>query len=155
MRSVGFELEFSCITLPDTVEAVSSALGGRLTDIYVLQWWLVEANSVDRARRVSPHIELFDESYINCLLSRENPGIERLIDDYLEHNPSRNRALDMLPMFASIDAERVCKAVDDPKIKARPTFHYRLPNCRIDDPDWSLVPSWNLWCVVERLDHYN
>jgi hypothetical protein len=41
--------------------------------------------------------------------------------------------------------------VDDPKIKARPTFHYRLPNCHIEDPDWSLAGEWNTWCVVERL----
>jgi hypothetical protein len=36
-------------------------------------------------------------------------------------------------------------------IKARPTFHYRLPDCKIDDPDWALKATWNDWVEVERL----
>ncbi len=54
-------------------------------------------------------------------------------------------------MLAEIDSNRVHRAVDDPKIKARPAFHYRLPNCQIERPDWSLAGPWNTWCVVERL----
>jgi hypothetical protein len=36
-------------------------------------------------------------------------------------------------------------------VNARPTFHYRLPNCEIERGDWCLSESWNLWCVVEAL----
>jgi len=134
------------------IPALDAATINRYLRAFVLlQWWLVEANTVDLARRVSPYIDLFDETYIRQLLTRKNPDIDTLIDDYLDHNPTRNRALDMLPMFAHIDADRVRATVDDPKIKSRPTFHYRLPNCCIDDPQWSLTSSWNLWCVVERL----
>ncbi len=117
----------------------------------LLQWWLVDVHDVDLARRVSPYIDLFDKAYIKQLLTRENPDIAMLMDDYLAHNATRNRALDMLPMFAHIDADRVRATIDDPKIKSRPTFHYRLPNCDIDDPRWSLATSWNFWCVVEQL----
>ena len=117
----------------------------------LLQWWLVDAHEVDPARRISPYIDLYDQGYMKHVLSHEPGTIENLIDDYLEHNPSRNRALDMLPMFAEIDEERVRNSVDDPKIKPRPTFHYRLPNCRIDDSDWQLSNSWNTWCEIERL----
>lgn len=117
----------------------------------LLQWWLVEAHHVDIARRASPYINLFDESYVNLVLSRDYTHTDDLIDDYLQHNPTRNRALDMLPLFAHIDEARVRSQIDDPKIKARPTFHYRLPNCSIDDPQWSLAKSWGLWCEVERL----
>lgn len=134
------------------IPALDAATINRYLRAFVLlQWWLFEANSVNLARRVSPYIDLFDEPYIKQLLSREDPDIETLIDDYLEHNPSRNRALDMLPMFAHIDDARVRATIADPKIKSRPTFHYRLPNCCIDDPSWSLASSWNLWCVVEQL----
>jgi hypothetical protein len=73
------------------------------------------------------------------------------MDGYLKHNASRNRALDLLPLLTHIDAQRVRRAVSDPKIKARPTFHYRLPNCQIDKPDWNLAQSWNTWWVVEEL----
>ena len=57
----------------------------------------------------------------------------------------------MLPLFAQIDEERVQAQVGDDRINARPTFHYRLPDCRIDDEQWTLARSWNRWCVVERL----
>lgn len=136
---------------PEIPALDATTISRYLRAFVLLQWWLVEANSVDLARRVSPYIDLFEESYIRLLLQSEDQSIEALIDDYLAHNPTLNRALDMLPMFAHIDAERVRATVDDPKIKSRPTFHYRLPNCCIDHPEWSLASSWNIWCVVERL----
>jgi hypothetical protein len=77
--------------------------------------------------------------------------METLIDDYLIYNPTRNRELDMLPLFAWIDEERVRDAVADKRINPRPTFHYRLPDARVDRPDWTVTTEWNRWCVVERL----
>lgn len=117
----------------------------------LLQWWLVDTHDVDPARRISPYIDLYEQPYMKQVLTCSPTDISSLIDDYLEHNPSRNRALDMLPMFAEIDEDRVRQTIDDPKIKSRPTFHYRLPNCRIDDSGWHLSKSWNTWCVVEQL----
>lgn len=117
----------------------------------LLQWWLVDAHEVDPARRVSPYIDLYPEAYLKQVLSRSQATMDEIFDDYLEHNATRNRALDMLPMLAEIDGDRVRSVVDDPKIKARPAFHYRLPNCHIERPDWSLSDSWEKWCVVERL----
>jgi hypothetical protein len=117
----------------------------------LLQWWLVDTHDVDPARRISPYIDLYEQPYMKQVLTSSPTDISSLIDDYLEHNPSRNRALDMLPMFAEIDEDRVRHTIDDPKIKLRPTFHYRLPNCRIDDSGWHLSKSWNTWCVVEQL----
>ena len=37
-------------------------------------------------------------------------------------------------------------------IKARPTYHYRVPDCRIDDPDWSVVLDTSE-CRVNSLHH--
>lgn len=136
---------------PETPGLDAATINRYLCAFALLQWWLVEANSVELARRVSPYIDLYEEPYIKLLLSREEPCLDTLIDDYLTYNPTRNRALDMLPMFAHIDEEQVRTTLDDPKIKARPTFHYRLPNCCIDDPQWRLSSPWNLWCVVEQL----
>lgn len=117
----------------------------------LLQWWLVDAHEVDITRKISPYIDLYPEAYLESLAGRADHGLDRIFDDYLEHNATRNRALDLLPMLAQIDADRVQDAVNDPKVKARPAFHYRLPNCHIEQPDWSLARAWNLWCVVERL----
>ena len=36
-------------------------------------------------------------------------------------------------------------------MSARPTFHYRLPNCRVDEPDWRIAHEWNAWVTVEAL----
>jgi hypothetical protein len=45
----------------------------------------------------------------------------------------------------------VARADEPNKIKARPTFHYRLPDSRVDDPKWSFACEWNRWVEVERL----
>ena len=118
----------------------------------LLQWWLVDTQEIDLSRRISPYVDLYPERYVQHLASRRGGDpLTVLIDDYLEHNPTRNRALDMLPLFMSLDPERIRSALDDELINARPTFHYRLPDCRIEEPGWSLARAWDSWLVVERL----
>jgi len=129
----------------------SDVLFSYLRAFALLQWWLVDEHEVDAARKVSPYVDLYPEAYLIQVLSKSESSIDEIFSDYLEYNASRNRALDLLPMLAEIDTGRVSAVVDDPKIKARPTFHYRLPNCQIERPDWSLSGSWNTWCVVEQL----
>ena len=119
----------------------------------LLQWWLLEAHEVDPTRKLSPYIDLYPEAYLKQVLSQPQATMDAIFDEYLKHNASRNRALDLLPLLAEIDSERVRSVVDDPKIKARPAFHYRLPNCHIERVDWSLTPAWNRWCLVEQLAH--
>ncbi|MCF7480890.1 amidoligase family protein [Vibrio sp. J1-1] len=117
----------------------------------LLQWWLNEAHDVNLTRKISPYIQLYSEEYVELLLSKTYQDRSVLIDDYLTHNPSRNRALDMLPLFAFIDEEKVNKAVKDSKVNQRPTFHYRLPDCLIENTNWSFATSWNIWYLVEAL----
>lgn len=132
--------------------ALSAAtIGDYLRAFCLLQWWLVDAHEVDVARRLSPYIDLYPREYLATVLSREAMSMDDVFDDYLEHNPTRNRALDMLPVLAEIDKDRVRKTVSDSRVKARPAFHYRMPNCHIERDDWSLADAWNLWCVVEKL----
>ncbi len=119
----------------------------------LLQWWLVDAHEVDPARRLSPYIDLYPEAYLVQILERDAASLDDIFDDYFEHNATRNRALDLLPMLAEIDSERVREAVDDPRIKPRPAFHYRLPDCHIEKDDWSLSEAWHSWLEVERLAH--
>ncbi len=117
----------------------------------LLQWWLVEAHKVDLTRRISPYVDLFPQGYVRRLLSKTPADRDELIDDYLADNATRNRAFDMLPVFSCLDAARVKQSIDDDRIKARETFHYRLPNCSIDRTDWQLSQPWNIWLVVEKL----
>ena len=100
-----------------------------LKSFFCLYDWMIDVERPDLARRVTPYINHFESDYIKLVLNRDyDPTIEQLIDDYLEYNPTRNRNLDMLPLFAFIDEKRVRSVVDDPRVNARPTFHYRLPN---------------------------
>lgn len=117
----------------------------------LLQWWLADAHEVDITRKISPYVDFYPEDYVKLLASAPPQHFDDLFRGYLEHNPTRNRALDLLPLLAEIDAGRVRRSVDDAKVNARPTFHYRLPNCDIGRSDWSLAEGWNVWTVVERL----
>lgn len=129
---------------PETINAYITAFG-------LLQWWLAEAHDVDISRKASFYVPLYTEDYVKQVLSHPSPTMDDIFADYLEHNASRNRALDLLPILASIDQERVATAVGDQKIKPRPALHYRLPNCNIHREDWFLWEPWNIWWVVEEL----
>lgn len=123
-----------------------------LRSFALLQWWLVDAHGLDLSRRISPYVDLYPEAY--ALMLARQAGCDRLaamIDAYLAHNPTRNRALDMLPLFLHLDEARIRAALDDERINPRPTFHYRLPDCHLEDPDWLLATSWRGWLTVERL----
>ena len=116
--------------------------------------WLSRRSRVALTRRLSPFINDFPQQYIRRILDPDYaPTVAKLIDDYIESNPTRNRPLDMLPLFAHLDAERVRRDLDDAhvKIHARPTFHYRLPNCLIDDPEWTLAQEWAGWVTLDDL----
>jgi hypothetical protein len=114
--------------------------------------WLIWHEGVDLSRRIPPFIKLFPSDYAQKLVDPEYwPDLATLIDDYLEYNPTRNRILDMLPLFQHLDADRVDAKIDDILVKPRPTLHYRLPNSEIDDPDWSLRTPWNDLMQVDSL----
>lgn len=114
--------------------------------------WLLAESRIDLTRRLTPYIDSFPKQYVRHVIDADYaPELSDLIDDYLAANATRNRALDMLPLFASLDEERVRSAIDDPRIKARPALHYRMPNCEIDEPDWGVGKAWRDWLQVEHL----
>ena len=117
----------------------------------LMQDYLVAAHAVDTSRRLSPYVDLYKEPYIRKVLEYEEPALDVIIEDYLHFNPTRNRALDMLPIFSTIDEELIQRRLNDPRIQARPAFHYRMPNCQIEKPDWSFRNDWEIWCQLERL----
>lgn len=136
---------------PEIPDLDAETLFSYLRAFALLQWWLVDAHEVDVTRKISPYIDPYPEAYLKKLLVQPQPSMQQIIADYLEYNPSRNRALDLLPMLSLIDKSAVQRIVDDPKVQARPAFHYRLPNCNIDRKDWSLADPWNKWWFVEQL----
>lgn len=146
IAAYGVHINASCPALDH------STIWNYLRAFSLLQWWLVQAHAVDLTRRASSYVDLYPEAYLRQIFStKEPPQTTQLIADYLAHNPTRNRALDMLPLFSEIDEAAVQSAVPDDRIKSRPTFHYRLPNCQIDRSGWSLADSWNVWWTIDEL----
>ncbi|MCF8005656.1 MAG: amidoligase family protein [Chromatiaceae bacterium] len=114
--------------------------------------WLRERAEVDLTRRLTFFADPFPKGYVRTAVAPGySPNRAQLIDDYLDANPTRNRALDMLPLFTHLDEARVRAQVQDERVKARPALHYRLPNSEIDQPDWDLNRPWQDWLVVEQL----
>jgi hypothetical protein len=117
-----------------------------------LQDWLIEREKVNLTRKISPYIDRFPSPYIKEVLQPDySPDLRDFMADYFAYNPTRNRILDMLPLFAWLDEEFVRSGTGDAKLNKRPTLHYRLPNSEIDDTDWGLWSCWNNWLVVESL----
>lgn len=117
-----------------------------------MQEWLFERSQLDLARQITRYTAPFPTSYVEQIIANDYaPSLEQLMDDYLAANPTRNRALDMLPLFAHLDEDRVRATIDDARIKSRPTFHYRLPNSEIGDPQWSIFVAWKDWLKIETL----
>lgn len=148
----GLQFAFGVHLNPELPDLEASTIVDYLRAYFCLYDWIVAHERIDLTRKLTPYIEHFDKAYIRRLIDPDYaPSQARLIDDYLADNPTRNRSLDMLPLFAFLDEERVRRVVDDDRVNARPTFHYRLPNCDIDNPQWNLDHPWQLWLEVERL----
>ncbi len=120
-----------------------------------LYHWLKARHQLDISRKFTHYIEPWDSRYIDRLLEPDySPDEPTLIADYLADNPTRNRALDLLPLFSFMNDELLRQHVQDPRIKARPTLHYRLPDCDIDNPDWHFSTVWNDWIIVEQIANH-
>ncbi|MDO6823660.1 amidoligase family protein [Marinobacter sp. 1_MG-2023] len=118
----------------------------------VLYDWLKAHHQLDISRKFTPYIEPWSSRYTDLLVTEGySPDQHQMMVDYLESNPTRNRALDLLPLFAHLDKPLLDQYVKDPRIKSRPTLHYRLPDCDIDNPEWNFSSVWNDWVVVEQI----
>ncbi len=117
-----------------------------------LDSWLRYEDQTDLARRISGYAEAYPSDYEQLVLSADyQPDMGQLCADYLAHNATRNRALDLLPLFAHIDASMVQKAVDDALVGSRPTYHYRLPNSQVSAKGWSIMDPWQGWVALRTL----
>lgn len=114
--------------------------------------WLIFSDRMDMTRKITSFANPFPKDYELLVLPGDyRPDRRALVRDYLVHNPTRNRALDMLPLFSAWEDEVVRETIEDERIKSRPTYHYRLPNSRIGDEDWSIRKPWQDWLMVEKL----
>jgi hypothetical protein len=137
---------------PEMPDLSAPTILAYLRGFLCLYAWLLERSRVNLSRRLTPYIDPFPRTYVKLVIDGAyEPDMDQLIDDYLAHNPTRNRALDLLPLFSHIDDDRVRAVVDDDRVKPRPALHYRLPNCQINEASWSLAQPWRDWLQVEVL----
>jgi hypothetical protein len=137
---------------PEVVAFDATSIHNHLLAFVLLYDWLKAKSKIDITRQITQFAKPYPKAYVELLLHKHyGDNLAELIEDYLYLNPTRNRALDMLPLFSYLARDRVKAKVADERIKARPTFHYRLPNCQVDEPNWSILEPWNLWVQVEKL----
>jgi hypothetical protein len=108
-----------------------------------------------RPRRLSHQLGCgrgFPPAYVRQVVAADYwPDLAGLMGDYLAANPTRDRDLDLLPLFLHLDERRVRACLPEEKIGKRAALHYRLPTARVGRPGWSIAPDWNRWVAVERL----
>ena len=113
--------------------------------------WLRAAEPLDPARRVLPFVDPWPRALVAKLARAEGWGVADLARAYAAHAPSRHFGLDLLPAL-----EHLCPAalegIPAGQLKGgRPTFHYRLPETRLGEENWSVAYEWNRWCVIEHV----
>lgn len=139
---------------PEITDSSTESLLNHLRAYILLDPWIRLDAKIDFSRRVTPYINEFEDDYKHLLLSTGyHPSLKEFIHDYFAYGNSRNRPLDMLPLFMHVNKEYTESFLEDTLTVSRPTYHYRLPNCSIEDPDWTLASEWNRWVLVEILAH--
>lgn len=137
---------------PEVPELTAASLLRHLKAYVMLDAWIRQDADIDISRKLTPYINEYEMKYIRHILREDyEPDLETLIRDYFEFDNSRNRPLDMLPVFRFLEEELTEELLDEKLTSARPTFHYRLPNCSIQNKSWSLGEEWNRWWLIERL----
>jgi len=120
---------------PEVAEESADYALRHLRAYAILEAWLRAEIDIDPTRRVLPHIDPFPREYLQSLMAPDYaPDLQQLIRDHVAGNPTRNRGLDMMPLWRHLDEATLLDALDDASlVKARPTFHYRLPNASLSD----------------------
>ncbi|MAL18597.1 MAG: hypothetical protein CL670_12935 [Balneola sp.] len=137
---------------PEVPELTAESIARHLKAYVMLDAWIRQDAEIDISRKLTPYINEYEMKYIRHILRPEyQPDLKTLIKDYFEYENSRNRPLDLLPAFMFMDEEFTQSHLEEELTSARPTFHYRLPNCSIENEEWSLAQEWNRWWLVEKL----
>lgn len=137
---------------PEVPSLEADSILAHLRAYLLLAEWLRDSINIDITREVLPYANAFPKSYtLKVLDPGYQPTLRELIDDYLEYNPTRNRELDMFPVFLHLRPNHPSPLFADALVKPRPTFHYRLPNAQLSIPEWGVTTEWNRWLEVERL----
>ena len=136
---------------PEALRLDAEGILATMRAYFLLRDRLREGADIDVARKASGFIDRHGDAYVERVLDPEYaPTLDELVRDYVELVGSRNRDLDLLPLFAHL-RPKITATLDDARIKPRPTYHYRLPNCDLGREGWSVGLEWRRWRLVEAL----
>lgn len=137
---------------PDIPSEKPQAILSFIQSFILLTDWLKDEMPLDFSRKFSGFVQDYPKAYCQKVLNDTyRPDLSDLIEDYLAYNPSRNRALDMLPLFAHLHGNDIIKKYSVDKLNPRPTFHYRLANSCFSERGWNFTTEWQRWLYVESL----
>lgn len=119
----------------------------------LLEPWLRARDPLDFSRRVLPFTQPFPDAFVDAVAGLgPAAGPHDLFDLIDVHIASRNHGLDLLPAYAHLAPDRFAgHRGASGAVSARPAYHYRMPESRVDEPAWSLSYEWRRWWLVELL----
>jgi hypothetical protein len=128
----------------------AAEISRRLAAFALLEDQLRAEDPIDLSRRLLPFVRPYPGDLVDALAQSLPDDSGALIKLYLDHVPSRDHGLDLLPILATFDEARVLASAQEPDaIKSRPAYHFRLPDCRLDEQGWSVMSAWAQWQLVE------
>lgn len=145
----GLFLGFGVHLNPEVVSVSHPQTLATIRAFALLEDYLRKREALDLTRRALPFVAPWPEGFVTDILQ---PHVRSLKDVYpiaAEHIQSRNHGLDLLPLLKYAYPDLFDLHLTTAKTAARPTFHFRMPDCRIDEPDWGLTQPWALWRLVE------
>ncbi|MEO0390611.1 MAG: amidoligase family protein [Pseudomonadota bacterium] len=107
--------------------------------------------ALDATRRVLPFVNPWPPGLVADVLAADAPDLTDLSVLYARHTRTRNHGLDLLPLLKWADPAGFNHRFAGAKTAARPAFHFRLPESRIDEAGWGLAQAWAQWHLVETL----
>lgn len=107
--------------------------------------------ALDRTRRVLPFVNAWPPALVDGLVRDPPADPDALGALYARCTQSRNHGLDLLPILKWVDPSGFKTRFAGIKSAARPAFHFRLPESRIDEAGWSLADAWSQWHLVETV----
>lgn len=121
-----------------------------LIAFFLLQAWVAKQTRRDVSRLVSGYNKLYPHSFGVGLMKKDFSDLDALIDFYKKEIKDRNYALDMYPLWLHLREDCLSDAKAD-LVKARPTFHYRLPDCKLGEAGWNFTKEYDLWQFIDTL----
>ncbi|NVO26150.1 hypothetical protein HJ526_01845 [Donghicola sp. C2-DW-16] len=121
----------------------------------LIEDWMRVALPIDPSRTVLPWTDPYPTALVEeLILLGVEPSAKALVETYTRHCADRNRGLDMLPVMKALWPTELEEAIGADKvseINGRPTYHFRLPDSRLDEESWSLADEWDRWLLVEQI----